>query len=199
MTNAKLAGFITLLLVICCSINFFGVRWFGESEFWFALIKISLILGLIIGGLVVDLGGGPDGKRLGFTYWKHRELSSQLLYLRTLKFYLACSWCLRCSPRPRKRRQVPRLVHLAPSVRFLSCINATAPTDCLYHRAAYSFSGMEALAMTCGELQNPRANMTKAVRRIFWRILFFYVFGILIVGSEWLLSGNFTPFPLYWR
>lgn len=31
--------------------------------------------------------------------------------------------------------------------------------------------------MTIGELQNPRKNMAKAVKRIFWRILFFYVFG----------------------
>jgi len=46
MTTPKLAGFITLLLVLCASINFFGVRWFGESEFVFALIKIALILGL---------------------------------------------------------------------------------------------------------------------------------------------------------
>jgi amino acid transporter len=129
MTNAKLAGFITLLLVICCSINFFGVRWFGESEFWFALIKISLILGLIIGGLVVDLGGGPDGKRLGFTYWKHRELSSYFFFLRALNFYIACSWCFCCSPRPRKRRQVPWLVHLSPSVCFPPCIKPLATSD----------------------------------------------------------------------
>jgi amino acid transporter len=30
-----------------------------------------LILGLIIGGLVIDLGGGPNHDRLGFRYWKH--------------------------------------------------------------------------------------------------------------------------------
>lgn len=30
-----------------------------------------LILGLIIGGLVIDLGGAPNHDRLGFRYWKH--------------------------------------------------------------------------------------------------------------------------------
>jgi yeast amino acid transporter len=29
-----------------------------------------LILGLIIGGIVVDLGGAPDHDRIGFKYWK---------------------------------------------------------------------------------------------------------------------------------
>lgn len=30
-----------------------------------------LIIGLIITGLVITLGGGPDGKRKGFQYWKN--------------------------------------------------------------------------------------------------------------------------------
>lgn len=31
-------------------------------------MKIALIISLIIAGLVVDLGGGPTGERLGFRY-----------------------------------------------------------------------------------------------------------------------------------
>ncbi|KAH9980133.1 amino acid permease/ SLC12A domain-containing protein [Lactifluus volemus] len=30
-----------------------------------------LVVGLIIGGLVINLGGGPDHTRHGFEYWKH--------------------------------------------------------------------------------------------------------------------------------
>ena len=30
-----------------------------------------LIIGLVIGGLVIDLGGGPNHDRLGFRYWRH--------------------------------------------------------------------------------------------------------------------------------
>jgi len=29
------------------------------------------MIGLIITGLVITLGGGPDGKRRGFQYWKN--------------------------------------------------------------------------------------------------------------------------------
>ena len=48
---------------------FVGV--YGECEFIFASIKVITITGLIILGIVLDLGGGPNHDRLGFRYWKH--------------------------------------------------------------------------------------------------------------------------------
>ena len=73
------------------SFNLFGVRYFGESEFYFSLVKsgfsflpfrshtsenlqpppVTLIIVLIITGLVITLGGGPNGTRRGFQYWKN--------------------------------------------------------------------------------------------------------------------------------
>lgn len=53
-------------LVTICAINFFGVKWYGEAEFWFSLIKVLAIIGLIILGIVLDLGGGPTHDRIGF-------------------------------------------------------------------------------------------------------------------------------------
>jgi amino acid transporter len=67
---------------------------YGEAEFIFASIKVLTITGtrasfchsdsvshadprvspragLIILGIILDLGGGPDHERLGFRYWKH--------------------------------------------------------------------------------------------------------------------------------
>lgn len=38
------------------------------------------------------------------------------------------------------------------------------------------------LAVTAGELENPRKNAAKAVRKLFWRILTFYVLGVMIAG-----------------
>ena len=37
----------------------------------FASIKVITITGLIILGIVLDLGGGPNHDRIGFRYWKH--------------------------------------------------------------------------------------------------------------------------------
>lgn len=44
---------------------------YGEAEFIFASIKVITITGLIILGIILDLGGGPNHDRLGFRYWKH--------------------------------------------------------------------------------------------------------------------------------
>lgn len=42
---------------------------FGEIEFWFCSIKILTIIGLIIVGVIITSGGGPDGEAIGFRYW----------------------------------------------------------------------------------------------------------------------------------
>jgi amino acid transporter len=48
--------------------------------------------------------------------------------------------------------------------------------------AAFSYGGVEMVAVAAGEAENPRHNIPKAVRRVFWRILFFYVLGTLAIG-----------------
>ena len=50
-------------------IAFVGI--YGEVEFWFAILKILLIVFLILLGLIIDLGGVPGHPRIGFRYWKH--------------------------------------------------------------------------------------------------------------------------------
>ncbi|TFK48431.1 general amino acid permease 1 [Heliocybe sulcata] len=136
-------------LVVCivvCAINVFGVRWFGEAEFVFSIIKICLILGLILVGLIIDLGGGPDHDRIGFRYWRDPGAfapAGLVSNLNTDKF-----------------------------LGFLSVIV----------QAAFSFQGMELVAIAASETHNPRHNIAKAVRRVFYRILVFYVLGILITG-----------------
>lgn len=61
---------VAVLLVIITTVNILGVRFFGEVEFWFSVIKVCTCLGLIILLLVIALGGGPTGDRLGFRYWQ---------------------------------------------------------------------------------------------------------------------------------
>lgn len=48
-----------------------AVSVFGEAEFWFASIKILTIIGLIILGIVLFFGGGPNHDPLYFRYWSH--------------------------------------------------------------------------------------------------------------------------------
>ena len=48
--------------------------------------------------------------------------------------------------------------------------------------AAFSYGGVEMVAVAAGEAEDPRRNIPKAVRRVFWRILFFYILGSLAIG-----------------
>jgi len=48
--------------------------------------------------------------------------------------------------------------------------------------AAFSYGGVETVTVAAGEAAHPRRNIPRAVRRVFWRILFFYVLGSLGVG-----------------
>ena len=48
--------------------------------------------------------------------------------------------------------------------------------------AAFSYGGVEMVAVAAGEAEDPRRNIPKAVRRVFWRILFFYVLGSWAIG-----------------
>jgi len=141
------AGIYTAVIwVMMCVINIFGVRWFGESEFGFSLIKLTLITGLIIAGLAIDLGGGPEGQRIGFRYWKNPGAVAGA-----------------------------GLVSNINTDRFLGILSVLV-------QAAFSFQGMELVAIAASETENPRRNIAKAVRRVFWRILIFYILGVFIIG-----------------
>ncbi|KAI4127433.1 MAG: hypothetical protein LQ338_003203 [Usnochroma carphineum] len=51
-------------------INVFAVKWYGESEFWLALGKVVLAIGLILYTFITMLGGNPLHDRFGFRYWR---------------------------------------------------------------------------------------------------------------------------------
>ncbi|KAH6679013.1 amino acid permease/ SLC12A domain-containing protein [Halenospora varia] len=65
------AVWISIVLVVMLLLNVIAVSFFGEAEFWFASLKLITILGLIILGVVLFFGGGPNHDRLGFRYWNH--------------------------------------------------------------------------------------------------------------------------------
>lgn len=62
---------ITIFLLVILLLNIFAVSWYGESEFWFASLKILGIVSLILIGIILFFGGGPTHDRLGFRFWDH--------------------------------------------------------------------------------------------------------------------------------
>ncbi len=67
----SVAVWITMVLLIILLLNVIAVSFFGEAEFWFASIKLITIMGLIILGVILFFGGGPNHDRLGFRYWEN--------------------------------------------------------------------------------------------------------------------------------
>ena len=60
---------MTIMLIVIVGLNFLPVRFYGETEFWFAGTKVIMMLGLIILSFILFWGGGPSHDRLGFRYW----------------------------------------------------------------------------------------------------------------------------------
>ncbi len=61
-------------------INLFAVKWYGESEFWLAMGKVLLIVGLIIFTFITMVGGNPMHDKFGFRYWKNPGAFAELYY-----------------------------------------------------------------------------------------------------------------------
>ncbi|KIK41815.1 hypothetical protein CY34DRAFT_59698, partial [Suillus luteus UH-Slu-Lm8-n1] len=136
---------VIMCFVVVVTINMLGAGAYGEAEFVFASIKVITITGLIILGIVIDLGGGPNHDRIGFRYWKNPGPFVQYNGIGGAKGRFLGWWAV-------------------------------------LTQAAFSFIGTEIVAIAAGEAKNPRRTLPKAIRRVYIRILLFYIGGTLIVG-----------------
>ncbi|KAK1979791.1 amino acid permease [Colletotrichum cereale] len=143
-TSINPGVWITVFLVFIITINFCGVRLYGETEVVFASLKIMTIIGLIIGGLVIDLGGGPNGERIGFRYWQNPGAFNSYLVPGSAGNFLAF-WKVLLS-------------------------------------AAFSYGNIQVVAISGSETREPRKIIPAATRKTFFRVFFFYVLSIFIVG-----------------
>lgn len=158
------AVYTVIVCILICATNIFGVVYFGETEFAFSILKLIMITGLIIVGLVIDLGGAPNHQRLGFQYWNNPGVFAG----------------------PGLEPRYPALDH------FLGIMSVIT-------QAAFAYQGMEIVAIAASETQNPRRNISKAIRRVFYRILIFYILGVFVAGlivpstnSDLLMGSGFS-------
>ncbi|KAJ7122736.1 amino acid permease/ SLC12A domain-containing protein [Mycena epipterygia] len=144
-TSVNNAAWIAIIMVVVIGINMCGAGVYGEAEFIFASIKVITITGLIILGIVLDLGGGPNHDRIGFRYWKDPGPFVQYNGIAGAKGRFLGWWAVMT-------------------------------------QAAFSYIGTEIVAIAAGEAKNPRRNLPKAIKRVYIRILLFYIGGVIIVG-----------------
>jgi len=52
----------------------------------------------------------------------------------------------------------------------------------VFMAAGFSFQGTELIGVAAGESEDPRRNVPRAIRQVFWRILIFYILAIFVIG-----------------
>ncbi|KAF2856414.1 hypothetical protein T440DRAFT_384706 [Plenodomus tracheiphilus IPT5] len=85
---------IAIVIVLYAVINMMAVKWYGETEFWAALGKVLLIIGLLFFTFISMLGGNPEKDRYGFRYWKNPGSFTELYYDGQLGRFLGFLQCL---------------------------------------------------------------------------------------------------------
>ncbi|WP_106766992.1 amino acid permease [Paenibacillus faecalis] len=125
-----------LFLGIMFGLNALSAKGYGESEYWFAIIKVVTVIVFLIVGVMM-IFGILGGEAVGFTNFN-----------------------LDGSP-----------VHGG----FFAILG-------VFMAAGFSFQGTELIGVAAGESENPRKNVPRAIRQVFWRILIFYIFAIFVIG-----------------
>ncbi|EWC45278.1 hypothetical protein DRE_06005 [Drechslerella stenobrocha 248] len=157
------ALWITLFLGMVVAVNCFNVRVYGELEYWFGLLKIITILGLIILMVIINAGGAPNHAPIRFRNW---EFPNGPFRQHHVKYDGVLQW-------RDQFFEYPNITGAGAS--FLATWGS-------FTIAAFSFLGTEIVAVAAGEAVNSRQALPSAVRRLFWRIAIFYVLGIFVVG-----------------
>ncbi|CAD6582799.1 MAG: hypothetical protein TREMPRED_003391, partial [Tremellales sp. Tagirdzhanova-0007] len=103
------------------------------------------ITGLIILGIVITSGGGPDHHSIGFQFWRHPGPFTQYNDITGSKGRFLGFWAV-------------------------------------LTQAAFSYIGTEIVAIAAGEARNPRRNIPRAIKKVYIRILLFYLGGTFIIG-----------------
>ena len=144
--SISIAVWVTIMMIVIVGLNFLPVKFYGETEFWFALTKVILLVGLLFLGFILFWGGGPDQDGiLGFAYWKNPGAANP--YLRDGSVGLFISF-------------------------WKTMVLSVFP---------FVFAP-ELLIVCGGEMESPRRNLPKASKRYFYRLVFFYCFGVLVIG-----------------
>jgi len=143
-TDKHAALIITSLIILTFVIGIIGVGMYGEVEFVMTLLKIALVIGIVIMGLVIDLGGVSGHDPIGFRYWNDPG---------------------------------PFVEYLTPGnwgkfLGFWAVMN----------NAIYSFAGVENITIVAAETKNPRHNIPKACKKVFARVIFFFLITVFVIG-----------------
>ena len=73
-TSINPSVFVTVFLLLIISINLFGVKGYGEAEFFFSIVKVIAVIGFILLGIIINCAGGPNTGYIGGKFWVDPEI-----------------------------------------------------------------------------------------------------------------------------
>lgn len=169
LTNkGSTVGFVALFLLLILFANLVDVRVFGEIEYFSSLIKLICALLMIILMIVLNRGGLGNGTQvLGFRYWDYLKLDfdhNLIFGLFRPSFNLNDTGT-----------NDPNIGIGGDKGRFLSLMAAMMVV-------AFAYSGTEIVCIAACEAKNPRIALPSATKRVFWRILIFYILSSFLVS-----------------
>lgn len=132
---------VAVFLVITIVVNYVGIRFFGELEFWLSGLKVIILTGVVLLSLVLACKGNGT---TGFGYWRNPGAFTEYLREGSLG-------------------------------RFLAVWNTMGIST-------FAYLSVEFLGVTAGEAKNPRKSIPGAARLIVYRILFFYIINVFLLG-----------------
>lgn len=135
-TNCPKGVYVFIFIVAIVIINMFGVRGYGEFEFFASMVKVLAVIGFIIAGIVIDTGGAPNNVYAGAHTWHNPGA-----FANGFKGFVS-----------------------------------------IFVTAAFAFAGTELVGLAAAETGNPRKEVPKASKQIFWRVAIFYIVSLFIVG-----------------
>ncbi|QDS67557.1 hypothetical protein FKW77_003089 [Venturia effusa] len=99
-SDINIAVWISIMIVVIVGLNLLPVKFYGETEFWFASTKVVMMIGLLVLSVVLFFGGGPNHDRLGFRYWKNPGATNTYLESGNTGRFLALlsTWVLSAFP-----------------------------------------------------------------------------------------------------
>lgn len=157
------AGFVTFFLVVTVSCNLMDVRVFGEIEYMLSLLKLLAALALIILMIVVNVGG-TGGPYVGFRFWDYSksDFANNIIYgLFRPAFNLHDTGTLVDGVEGARGRFMLFMVALLVTL--------------------FAYLGSEIVCIAACEAQNPRKALPSATKRVFFRIIIFYILAVFVV------------------
>lgn len=164
--NSHMAATITILIVVLTGINLLDVRIYGELEYIMSAFKLLVVVSLIILVIILNCGGFKNTSYIGFKFWTKNESPSPDITFGPfrptydLEDYGSGS-----------RRGIGGFGGV-----ILSCITCSVSS-------IFSYIGSEIGFIAAPEAQNPRKTVPSVTKRIFVRVVLFYLLSIFIVGT----------------